>query len=162
MIITENAEFLRSIVKRKPGIRFMELQRESGLSHDTIEYYVKRSENTKIFRTIREGNITRLFPIEFDKFERDLTTFIRQKSSRHLLVSILSTTSIMFKDLLDTVNLSPSTISWHLTRMKDKGVIGVQRRNDNHHHYYMINKSQTIEFFSKHRNNFEDDVAILN
>lgn len=148
---------LISLVKDKPGIRFLELQRESDIAHGTLEYYLKKLERTGIFRVQRHGKVTRIFPKEFDQSEMNIMSFLRQETSRRLLLCMLQKGKASFKELVDNVEVGPSTVSWHLSKMKEKGLINVG--DDRYSYYYIRDKESVVKLLSKYAEGFMDEYV---
>ena len=53
-----------------------------------------------------------------------------------------------FKEIVKHTERAPSTISCHLKRLKEAGVVSVYQ--DNFHRYRLLNKSRTIRLLSKY------------
>lgn len=152
-------ERLQSIVSKKPGIRFMELQREAGISHGTLQYYMKKLSKRNFLRIKREGKVTRIFPREFSEYEMNIMGFLRLESSRQLLLTILSNGGVTFKELVNSIKPAASTTSWHLHKMKEKRIIDFQRGTDGYLHYYVIDRQKVIDLLSKHHDGFMDEYV---
>jgi predicted transcriptional regulator len=95
-------------INRIPGIRYRELLQLTGLANGVLTYYLKILERSKQIRVKRQSsNMTRYFPHVFTPKE----CLIIENNNR------LCT----FNEIVQYTKRSPSTISWHLKRLKDAG-----------------------------------------
>jgi DNA-binding transcriptional ArsR family regulator len=73
-------------------------------------------------------------------------------------VFILEHDLCSFSEILEHIRKAPSTLSWHLKRLSDAGIISVIYGQE-FQHYKVLNNKLTIEVLHKYTESFEDKIA---
>ena len=58
-----------------------------------------------------------------NEIQRPMISFLRMSGCRHILLQLLNNPDLNNKELSQAVGLSPSTISWNLTKLIDAGIL---------------------------------------
>src|SRR5437764_14524825 len=82
----------------------------------------------------------------------------RNKVSIQIVVFILEHDLCSFGEILEHIRKAPSTLSWHLKRLSDAGIISVIYGQE-FQLYKVLNNKPTIELLHKYRESFEDKIA---
>jgi predicted transcriptional regulator len=125
---------LLAYINSIPGIRYRELLRLTGLANGVLTYYLKILERSKQVRVKRQSSsMTRYFPRVFTSRECLIIANVRRDTARQIILCILEHNNrpCTFNDIVQYTKRSPSTISWHLKRLKDAGMVSVR----NYHRY---------------------------
>jgi predicted transcriptional regulator len=118
-----NRTRVRVLVSLLPGLHLRQLQRILGLSFNSTRYHVEALTKTgEIVRT-EEGGYSRLYPIGTSEYDRTVYSLIRGTSNRKILSCLQRGGSFSHKQLSDATNLAKSTISEHLARLIEVGVV---------------------------------------
>ena len=114
-------------INGQPGIRYRELLRASGLSNGVLTYHITNLEKSGLIIADRNINnkITRYYPNNIPAEETDIIRHIRNNPARQIILFILEHDSCTFNEIIKYTKKAPSTISWHLKRLKDAGIISV-------------------------------------
>ena len=123
-------ETIKKIIIDYPGIRYKELIRMTGVSHGVLSYHLHILEYSKQLKKFRVNNrITRYYPYTTDKNTLKILGFLRRKTTKEIIIYILKNSTCSFHDLVKYLKKSPSTVSWHLNRLKEAGIIIVKKKN---------------------------------
>src|SRR5919202_3950332 len=125
--LSEIQNKLIRFINSQPGIRYRELLRVSGLSNGVLTYHITNLEKSGWIVADRNNNnkITRYYPNNIPVEEADIIGHIRNNGARQIILFILDHDSCTFNEIIKYTKKAPSTISWHLKRLKDSGIISV-------------------------------------
>src|ERR687884_1874261 len=163
--LSEIQNKLIRFINTQPGIRYRELLRASGLSNGVLTYHITNLEKSGLIIADRNINnkITRYYPNNIPAEETDIIGHIRNNAARQIILFILEHDSCTFNEIIKYTKKAPSTISWHLKRLKDAGIISILYKNTNHRQrLYKIRDFESItSILSKYKESFAA-VTIVN
>lgn len=114
---------------RSPGLHFRELQRRVGSAYGALQYHLEFLIRHGLVVEEKGREYSRFFPAHFRSIrERELMSLLRQESIRRILLHLLEHPRSRNKDLVEKLQLSAPTISWHLGRLRDAGAITSARK----------------------------------
>ena len=124
-----------------PGIRYRELLRMTGVSNGVLSYHLNLLDNSGKVRVHRVNNrVTRYFSHEVSSLESNVIGLLRQNTTRKIIIYILKNGPCGFSDIVNHTKKVPSTVSWHLTRLKDANIIKVHKQNELNYYEVKIDK----------------------
>ncbi len=146
---------LRSI-EQNPGIRYKELQRLTGLVNGVLTYHVTALEKSDVIKVDRQSRVTRYYSVNVSDNESLILRFVRHEPVREILVFVLDHDMCTFNEIVDHTKKAPSTVSSHLKRLKEAGILSV--RYGEHQLYRLAAKDLVAEVLSKYRASLGDKV----
>ena len=147
-------------VNEIPGIRYRELLRITGLSNGVLSYHLRLLDNSGRIQINRVNNrITRYFSYDVSSHESYVIGLLRQETTRKIILYILEHGVCGFHDIMIHTKKVPSTISWHMTRLKAANIIKVRRQNQ--FNYYEIGMDRLIlqDLLSKYTSSFTEKIV---
>ena len=144
-------------INNLPGIRFRELLRITGLSNGVLAYHLKILENSSQIRVARqiENKTTRYYPVSISTEESDILGQVRNNVSRQIVKFILDHDLCTFNEIVEHIEKAQSTVSWHLKRLKESGIVWV--RYGEEHQLYQIDKRELVSsILYKYKENVVD------
>ena len=157
--VTDLKTLILDNIKQSPGIRYRELLRLSRLTNGALEYHIKILEKTQKIKVNREyGRRPRYFPLDMRAEETSVLGHIRNRSSREIVLFILGHDLCTFGEILEHMKKAPSTISWHLKRLLESGIISVVHGRELQ--LYKVSNSQLVsDVLYKYKDSFRDKLA---
>jgi len=141
-----------------PGIRYRELLRLTDLVNGVLTYHLSLLERSTQIRVNRsKAKTTRYYPINITPEESEVIGYIRNERVRRIILFILEHNICTFNEIVDYTNKAPSTISWHLKKLKDAGIISVQYGQ--YQLYRVTNREVVAEILYKYRQSFVEQVV---
>jgi predicted transcriptional regulator len=141
-----------------PGIRYRELLRLTDLVNGVLTYHLSLLERSNQIRVNRsKAKTTRYYPIDITPEESEVIGYIRNEPVRRIILFILEHNICTFNEIVDYTNKAPSTISWHLKKLKDAGIISVQYGQ--YQLYRVTNREVVAEILYKYRQSFVEQVV---
>lgn len=156
--IVGTKSLLFNYVNRIPGIRYRELLRLTNLSNGVLSYHLKILENTKKIIVKRQNRITRYYPINLSEQESSIISCMRQKGTREIAFFILEHDRCSFTDIVEYTKKSPSSVSWHIKRLRESEMIVVSRNNCKLK-YRITSVDMTKKVLNKYNESFVDKVV---
>lgn len=145
-------------VKNNPGIRYRELLRMTGFVNGVLTYHLATLEKTALIRVDRrQSGVTRYYPTSISDEESAILRHVRQDPRRRILTFILEHDLCTFSELVEHTARAPSTVSFHLKRLGEDGVITV--RHGEYKLYRLANRELVAGVLSKYRSSFVDRVV---
>lgn len=161
MQVTELANtqiLLMKQIEQTPGIRYRELLRLTGLVNGVLTYHLAALERANVIKVIRESRMTRYYPVSVSDQESAILKFIRREPIRQILLFVLEHDMCTFNEIVVHTQKAPSTVSSHLMRLREAGVILI--RHGEYHQLYRVAESELVaEVLSKYTTSFVDKVV---
>lgn len=147
-------------IASSPGLHFREIQRRLGLATGSVDYHIHFLHRQGLIREERVGKFVRYYAYTktFEQEEKDVLSLLRQNRIRHILVYLLEKKKANALDIAKTLAISPSTLSWYLKRLTEKGVIA-QRKKGRFRYYSVVEKEKITKYLIIHKNSFLDEIV---
>jgi DNA-binding transcriptional ArsR family regulator len=161
MQVTELAStqiLLMKHIEQTPGIRYRELLRLTGLVNGVLTYHLAALERANVIKVNRESRMTRYYPVSVSDQESAILKFIRHEPIRQILLFILEHDMCTFNEIVDHTRKAPSTVSSHLKRLREAGVVLI-RHGEYHQLYRVAERDLVAEMLSKYTTSFVDKVV---
>ena len=147
-------------VNEIPGIRYRELLRITGISNGVLSYHLNLLENSGKIRVNRVNNrVTRYFSYDVSPHETYVIGLLRQETSRKIIMYVLEKGTCGFNDIIIHTRKVPSTISWHMARLKAANIVKVRKQYE--FNYYEIGMDRLIleNLLSKYKSSFTEKIV---
>ena len=151
---TSTPELLLMHIAKQPGIRYRELLRLTGLANGVLTYHLSALEKSSVIRVDRNSGATRYYSVNVPENESQVLGFIRHRPMREIISFILANDMCTFTELVGHTGKSPSTISSHLKRLKEAGILQV--RYGEYQLYGLSNRGLIADVLSKYRETYTD------
>jgi DNA-binding transcriptional ArsR family regulator len=144
-------------IEENPGIRYRELLRLTGFVNGVLSYHLLALERANVIKVNREPRMTRYYPLSISYKESAILKFVRREPIRQILLFILEHDMCTFNEIVDHTGKAPSTVSLHLKRLREAGIILI-RHGEYHQLYRVVERDLVAEVFSKYTTSFMDKV----
>lgn len=142
-----------------PGAHLRKIQRDLEMPLGTLEYHLRQLEKHDLVATRDDGRFKAYFPTEgMDRRDRDYLYYLRQEMPRHLALEIAHKPGIGFQELKEKVPVSGSTVSFHLKKLVEAGLIEDEKVG-RQKIYRAIEPGRIQRIVVKYRKSFADDLV---
>jgi predicted transcriptional regulator len=148
---------LMNQIEQIPGIRYRELLRLTGLVNGVLTYHLAALEKANVIKVDRGSRITRYYPVNVSEKESAILKFVRHEPIRQIVLLILEQDMSTFNEIVNHTGKAPSTVSCHLKRLKEAGIISV--RYGEYQLYRIVERDFVAEVLSKYKESFVDKVV---
>jgi predicted transcriptional regulator len=146
-------------IDQTPGLRYRELLRSIGLTNGALEYNLKILERTSQVKVDRQsGKRARYYSVNIPADESHILGYVRNKVARQIVLLILEHDLCTFRELVEHVSKSPSTVSGNLKRLSHAGIISVVHGQESQV-YRVMNRRSVTDILRKYRESFGDKLA---
>ena len=153
-------ETIIQFINSTPGIRYRELLRVTGLSNGVLSYHLNILDNSGRVQVHRINNrVTRYFSHDVSNVESNVIGLLRQPTTRKIILYMLESEPCLFNDIMNHVKKVPSTVSWHLSKLKDANIINVRPYNERYCYVIKINKLILKKLLNKYKSSFTDNIV---
>ncbi|XRP96647.1 winged helix-turn-helix transcriptional regulator [Methanocaldococcus sp. 16A] len=148
-----------NLIKKHPGIHFRELERKLNIATGNLQYHLQYLEKKNLIKSENDGGYVRYFPkdCQLDENEKKIMSFLRRRTSRYIILYLLSRESTNNKNIAKDLNLSPSTVSWHLNNLINAGI--VEKEKIGRESFFKIkNPEKIVNILITYRESFLDKI----
>lgn len=112
-----------------PGAHLRQIRRELGLATGDTQYHLHRLEATGAVRSYRRG-LYRFYYLSnlFGERQRDILSILTFDTPREILLSLIEKPGSLHGDLAQAVSLTSATVSWHMKRLVELGIVEREQR----------------------------------
>jgi predicted transcriptional regulator len=144
-------------IEENPGIRYRELLRMADLVNGVLTYHLAALEKSDVIKVDRQSRMTRYYPVSMPDNESAVLKFVRHEPVRQIVLFILKSDICTFNEIVEHTQKAPSTVSSHLKRLKEAGIISV--KYGEYQLYKLADKELVAEVLSKYKASFADRVV---
>jgi predicted transcriptional regulator len=115
-----------------PGVHLRQVCRELGLAMGDVQYHMHRLERDGRINSVRRGLYKFFYPSAlFGENQRDILSVLSLDTPRELLLNIIEKPYSNQDELARATMVSQPTVSWHLRRLIDLGILEKQQVGKN-------------------------------
>jgi predicted transcriptional regulator len=152
----EIRQSIYSLISPSPGLHFREIQRRTKIATGQLTYHLNYLQKVGLIKTENDGEYLRYYArIQINDEDRRVLEFVRQKSIRHILLYLLENNNCNHDLLVKSLDIAPSTISWHLKKLIDANI--VSKEVEGRKSFYSVNNPELIKkVLIKYKESFLD------
>lgn len=153
----ERVEQIVQLVNEKPGIRYSEIMRETGLKNGVLSHHLSKIEQAGRIVIERTPRVARIYPCGTSQQESTIIKNLRNATAQRILVALLEG-DLTFKELVGKAKKSQGTVSLCLKKLYEEEL--VSRKLENGISVFQLtNKSLLDSLIDKHRPSFIENSA---
>jgi predicted transcriptional regulator len=119
-----NAKRAIQFIQQHPGCHLRRIRDQLGISMGTAQYHLARLEKAGRVTSYRRGLFRYYFPVGlFQDNEKSLLEILSQETAREILILIIEQKGPTQTDIVDKIGLSAASVSWHVGRLLELGII---------------------------------------
>ncbi|MFB6170804.1 MAG: winged helix-turn-helix transcriptional regulator [Haloarculaceae archaeon] len=155
----ESRREIYQLVEETPGIHFRRLLDHLEYAQGTVQYHLHQLADEGLVEVADDGKFTRYYPAgEFSEADQAVLNALRRTYSRRVIAYLLAEGPLTTSALSDRMEKSPSTVSWHLSKLHDAGL--VEKERDGASVYYSLtdpDRARTL--YTVYRGSFTDRLV---
>ncbi|MFQ5910178.1 MAG: winged helix-turn-helix transcriptional regulator [Thermoplasmata archaeon] len=155
----ENRKRIFDYVSRYPGTYLREILKELELEMGVLEYHLNYLEKKGLLSSEMDGRLRRFYVREKVAFlDRRLLGLMRQRIPRMIAIRALLESGVSFESLKDELEVSKSTLSFHLKKMRNLGILR-ERREGRRSIYSISQEDEVARILITYKSSFLDDLV---
>lgn len=136
-----------------------EIQKALDMPTGQLEYHLNYMEERGLIAGELTGNKKRYYvDDEVNYPDRKILGILRQDIPRKVILILLKKGEYGFTEIAEQFDVSKSTISFHLNKMKDRGII-VSRKEGRRKIYSCKNEDEVAQVLITYKSSFLDDAV---
>lgn len=156
ILALETRKEIFEYVEANPGVHFSKLKRDLDMETGLLQHHLRELEDHGVLESRDHQDRRRLFVAqELDDEERAILSWLRYETTRHILLFLLREGPRRNRDIAEAVGVTPATVSWHISRLVDAGVVeeGSEGRNSS---YAVADEELTMQLLVRYQESFVD------
>lgn len=142
-----------------PGLHLRQIQRDLQIPMGTLEYHLHQMEKAGLVVVREDGRFKAFFTNDgLDRRDRDFLYYLRQEMPRRIALEVVDWPNISFQELGGRLPIGPSTLSFHLKKLKFGGLVE-EHRDGNRKTYTCTDPPRVRMLIVRYRPTFIDDVV---
>lgn len=143
-------------VEANRGIHFRQLKRDLDVETGLLQYHLRELERYNVLESEAHQGKRRVFVArELDEEERAILAVLRYETTRRILLYLLEEGPARNGEIAAAVDVTPATISWHLSNLVEKGVVEAIE-NGRTTMYGATNEELVVHLLVRYRESFVD------
>lgn len=120
---------LYSLIRSRPGISFVELSQEMGISRGALTYHLTLMKISGKIILLKDHGILSFFENsgKYGDGELKVMKYLRQDTDKIILLSLAKNPLMSRTDFEKMLGVSGPTVSWHMKRLIDDGILNVRK-----------------------------------
>lgn len=137
-----------------PGTHLRGIHRAVRLPFGQVLYHLNYLEKLELVVVKKDGKFSRYFVKNLlGRKEKEVISVLRHEVPRTISILLLFRKEMTHKQILQHVDVSPSTLSFHLTKMVDAGVVSREPRG-RESYYRLVDDQEVTKTLIRHRASF--------
>lgn len=155
----ENRRRIFQTIESHPGLHFRELQSRLGVAHGTLQYHLDRLVDEGLIAVSEDRGFTRYHPkTRLREEDRRLIDALRREYGRRILAHLASEGPLTTQALSARLGRSASTVSWHLARLAENGLVQ-RERTGQEVQYSLVDGARLVHLYTLYRASFTDRLV---
>lgn len=155
--LSDSQHNILKAISQYPGIRYKELARKTDFANGVLTYNLNILEQFGYVNRFRHNNITRYYPLSIPGSDLKIISHLRVYSEKDIILFLLSHDFCTFNEIVEHLGKAPSTVSWHLKRLCEDGILVVHHGKYN---LYQINDKELVnQILHKYKETFTDRIV---
>ncbi len=124
-------------IQENPGLSITDLAELAGCSGSTLNYHLRVLEKNDLVISQRDGRYLRFFDRKSGLYangRKTVVSALRNETTAAIGAAILHNPGVPQCDLAEAFEIAPSTVTWHIRRLMDAGLVDKER--DGHYTRY--------------------------
>ncbi len=145
-------------VKQNPGWSARDIQRLLDLGWGETAHHLNRMVQAGALRRERAPKRDFYFPMDVTWDERRCFVFLRGENTRRILLTLLGNPGLRSVEIAERLGLGKSTVSFHLTRLVQGGLV-LSSREDVNTRYQVAHPERVTGILANYRGSFREELA---
>ncbi len=120
---SENRKRIYDYIKKNPGAHLRMITRELEVGMGATQHHLDILEKSGKVRSRRINIYKHYYAIEVLEAEHAILAFLRQETAMDILTYLMEHPKSTQSDIINFKGFSAPTISWHMTRLEEAGLI---------------------------------------
>jgi len=153
----ETRKKIYDLISKNPGLHLSKIADLLRMRISHVEYHIIYLEKNQVISTVKEKGYTRYYiKGEIGTADKKILSLLRQEIPLRIILFLLKNVNAKHKNILKNFNLAPSTLSYHLKKLVQNGIVTMHTYGDIRG-YSIINREEIIGLILQYKPYFVID-----
>jgi len=157
LLSSRTNNFLYGLIYNFPGLYFRQIQRTSDIPIGTLNHRLGQLNKYNLIIGDIILKKKRFFVSSVNAEERKLIGILREAKIKEIIKIIQNKNSINYEYLSEELNITKSTVSWHIRRLENEGILKIEN-NQCGRTYFLKDSSMIDNVLSKYEKSFSEKM----
>lgn len=145
-------ERIYNLIAKIPGLHLSKIAEMLTMSKPLAVYHLTQMEKDKKIVVKKEIGFKRYYLATdaIETHDKELLSLLRKEIPLKIILFLSKKENAQHKEILAQLGVSPSTLSYHLNKLVEQGIISLQRYGDEKG-YSITNKKEIVNFILRYR-----------
>ena len=129
--MSESRSRIADAIGEDPGVHFSELVRRLELAPGQVQHHLRTLLRERDVVEERLYGRTHYYPPTVDDWEREALALLRRETANEVVTHLLAAGPSRPDDVAEKLGVARSTLSWHVDRLVEGGLVEKQRGERN-------------------------------
>ncbi len=123
----ETRRKIHDLISKNPGLHLSKIAEILKMGTSLVDYHLIYLEKNEIVNFVKESGYVRYYikgKIGFE--DKKILSILRQEIPLKIILYLLKTKILQHKEILQNLNIAPSTLSYHLKKLLKLNIIRVE------------------------------------
>ena len=159
LLALETRKKIYEIITNYPGIHSREIERKSKLATGTVKHHIYYLQKHGLVKEKKQRNNIHYFPKTFQETNQKIVSYLRNKSTRRILLCILTYPKPNQQTIANFVGLTKQTTSWHLQKLVKEEIVEQTKKGREVQYTLQIPKEELVKLFITYKKSFLDKLV---
>ncbi len=147
-------------INQNPGLHFREIQRRTEIATGSLQYHIDYLKKKNLVRQEKDGKYVRYYSTCGEQLGENekLMALLRKESMRRIILFLLTGSRANNERISKAVELAPSTVSWHLKKLVESGLVD-KRQRGRKTFFYLKEPDKTASLLADYKGSFLDELV---
>jgi predicted transcriptional regulator len=154
----ERRRKIYSYIKKNPGVHLRSLQRRLKIPLSSLEYHLDYMVRKKVILKEKDRRLARYFVRGLEPADKKILSALRHSRFREIISIIMSNNKAKYQDLLEILDVPPSTLSFYLKHLLDQGIL-LRHRIGYENVYIVQDEDRVAKVLTNYKSSFLDKLV---
>ena len=148
---TQTQMKIYELIEKNPGLHLSKIADMMKMKLSLAQYHLQNLEKDNLIVSVREEGYKRFYveDSEVGTKEKRLLSLLRREIPLQIVLFLLRKLTAKHKEILEHLNISPSTLSYHLNKLVEYEIVDVNTYGDEKG-YRIRNKTEVVRCLMKY------------
>lgn len=142
-------------IEESPGMHLRQIDRKLDIPMGTIRYHLRVLEKRDLITSKKEDKYKRFYARgKIDREKKDVLAILMKELPRTIILYLLEFPGSSHKDILSSLDVAASTLSYHLKKLREKDMI--EKRDGT---YHVKNEEEIADLLIQYQQTFLDSLV---
>ncbi len=155
----ESRRRIYQYIFENPGVHYREIARNLNIPFGSLDYHLSYLSRHGMVTILKDGGYTRYYARkDVDARKKNILSVLRHELPRAIVLFLMKNGGARHKEITEAFNVSGATISYHLKRMLEKGILLVE--GSGREHFYTVRDPDMVaDVLITYRRSFGDRLV---